>query len=1179
MFVISRRCSTSVSMPRIGRKKIRSNYPVNNFNANTLVQQRQLINFPDLVSTSICLICCVLVGRLLANKVNRTTKGAYSLLNKLVLKAKHVDNKRVRKSKQAFQRFAATRFYRQYELILGRANHSLLENLQLFFKKRYQIVVFSNKAGDNIVFRGPSCKRQIYLLESEKKGYYKTLKSPRLYFGYRKFCSTCLRNVKGATDHFCGFPCLQCSSDKCSTNDELRSITCSTCLRYFKNPKCFHIHKATGICDKIHFCQRCKRDFTVRTDRPHWCNAWKFCNNCFTRHAQGDCYVRKRIKNVDINDSYKTLYFDIETIQLEGGELKPVLLIASFKNEMDRIETHTFEIKFGNVVDQFIEFLLQHRTDKMGIKMYKFDRFICMAHNLKGFDGIFVLNSLLKYDTPSIIYSGSKINLISLSIVEIKFLDSFNFVAAPLRNLSKMFGLTETKSFFPYRLLREETLNYCGNLPPKEDYEPDLMKNDAERKEFETFYVQMQTEYVNKSFNLMSVMKEYCRLDVRVLLLAMESFRFLVASKIGSDPFENNVTLASICISDFISNHMLSKSIGIVPPRGYLTRYNQSAKAIDYLRFISFAENTYVEHAKTPEGEFQIGEFFLDGISHEKKKVWDFHGCYYHGCPKCFNHIDYNAFHKENMQWRYQTTLKRERKLRALMAIHLSDYTYHVVWEHEFDLLKKQSIYLNFVKQNIVFDDYLPITDRGFFYGGRTNAISFYQKADANIRIKYVDICSLYPFVNKYRKYPRGHPEIIRNNFDVSLNAYFGIISCKILPPSDLFHPILPIKLNLKLIFSLCFRCAVLERGDVCCHNEDERCLKGEWGTPEVYLAIENGYVLKEIYSVLHYSNSFEYEDAEQPGLFGGYINKWLQTKIEASGFPNNVQSNEEKQNYIREYLEKEDINLDVNNIRRNEGMRSLGKLFCNSLWGRFGLNKDKIQSIFFDSKQATEFHDLMDDDSNDVSFWETINVDKILVCFRKRDEYRDANNRGNVIIASFVSMWGRMELYKELSKLQQRVLYMDTDSLIYVVKEGEYEPTLGTMLGEYTDEIKANFGADYYIHEYVSTGPKSYGLKIKRQGDINGEYTQDVIKIKGATQNLLNKESLSFLSLHNRVEQMLRDQQCSGIVINRPINFVRNKIMSKIINKPTVKTLSLRYNKRVRKQGMYITYPYGYKL
>ncbi|KAM9364765.1 uncharacterized protein KZ484_010936 [Pholidichthys leucotaenia] len=78
------------------------------------------------------------------------------------------------------------------------------------------------------------------------------------------------------------------------------------------------------------------------------------------------------------------------------------------------------------------------------------------------------------------------------------------------------------------------------------------------------------------------------------------------------------------------------------------------------------------------------------------------------------------------------------------------------------------------------------------------------------------------------------------------------------------------------------------------------------------------------------------------------------------------------------------------------------------------------------------------------------------------------------------------LKLYGYLEKLQERVLYIDTDSLIYVVKNGEMPLELGNYLGDLTDELDGDT-----IQEIVSTGPKSYVYQM-------GNKKKAVMKVKG---------------------------------------------------------------------------------
>ena len=62
-----------------------------------------------------------------------------------------------------------------------------------------------------------------------------------------------------------------------------------------------------------------------------------------------------------------------------------------------------------------------------------------------------------------------------------------------------------------------------------------------------------------------------------------------------------------------------------------------------------------------------------------------------------------------------------------------------------------------------------PLEPREAFYGGRTGAVTLHAVADKEEEIRYVDITSLYPWVNKNTVYPIGYPIIIRMD-SLSLN-------------------------------------------------------------------------------------------------------------------------------------------------------------------------------------------------------------------------------------------------------------------------------------------------------------------------------------------------------------------------------------------------------------------------
>ena len=73
-----------------------------------------------------------------------------------------------------------------------------------------------------------------------------------------------------------------------------------------------------------------------------------------------------------------------------------------------------------------------------------------------------------------------------------------------------------------------------------------------------------------------------------------------------------------------------------------------------------------------------------------------------------------------------------------------------------------------------------PLNPREAFFGGRTNAIKLYHKAENDEEIHYSDMISLYPCANLERKYPTGHPEFIDQPRTTDISKFYGLVKCKI---------------------------------------------------------------------------------------------------------------------------------------------------------------------------------------------------------------------------------------------------------------------------------------------------------------------------------------------------------------------------------------------------------------
>ena len=106
----------------------------------------------------------------------------------------------------------------------------------------------------------------------------------------------------------------------------------------------------------------------------------------------------------------------------------------------------------------------------------------------------------------------------------------------------------------------------------------------------------------------------------------------------------------------------------------------------------------------------------------------------------------------------------------------------------------------------------------------------------------------MYVWVNKTCVYPKGHPTFISTPGHTDIHQYFGLIQCQVLPPRDLYHPVLPYRHDGKLLFPLCATCVQDEmpkrpwdRSVECHHTDAQRVLTGTWCSPELAKAVELG--------------------------------------------------------------------------------------------------------------------------------------------------------------------------------------------------------------------------------------------------------------------------------------------------------------------------------------------------
>ena len=507
-----------------------------------------------------------------------------------------------------------------------------------------------------------------------------------------------------------------------------------------------------------------------------------------------------------------------------------------------------------------------------------------------------------------------------------------------------------------------------------------------------------------------------------------------------------------------------------------------------------------------------------------------------------------------------------EKTRQKIEPLHTLGYNVIEMRECEWIRLKETSPDIQTFVESLQFTD--PLYPRDAFCGGRTNAVKLYHRVRPGQKIHYIDVTSLYPWVNKTCMYPKGHPRFISQPGHTDISIYFEVIRCRVLPPRELYHPVLPYRHAGKLTFPLCATCVKeemvkppLKISRQCTHSDEQRALTGTWCSPELQKGVELGYEIQYLYEVWHFDQTCE-------GLFRGYVNTWLKIKQGASGWPSRVDHPIKRLKYIHEYEKHEGIHLEYDKIEYNAGLRTLAKLMLNSMWGKFGqlLNKTQVQA--FDDPQT--FHRFLDTDTLDVRHVSVINDQLVEVHYQYQQEDIPVSPNLNSFVASFTTCWARLRLYEALQLLGERVLYYDTDSVVYLEEE-EMDcpnPVLGDYLGEFTSELDD----DDYIEEFVSGGPKNYGYTTKK-GKFECKVRDFRLNSEGKTQ--LNYDVMR-QNVLDEIQQPQKEPRQTQVV--KTYQIVRDAKTHELYTFPDYKRYQLVYDKRVIDPSTFQTYPYGYR-
>jgi G:T-mismatch repair DNA endonuclease (very short patch repair protein) len=110
-----------------------------------------------------------------------------------------------------------------------------------------------------------------------------------------------------------------------------------------------------------------------------------------------------------------------------------------------------------------------------------------------------------------------------------------------------------------------------------------------------------------------------------------------------------------------------------------------SKSQIKWLEFLEKYYNINIQHIGNSNQEHRIKNtrWKADGYCKETNTIYEFHGDYWHGNPKCYLATDKNNVSNKTMGYLYKKTLEREQKIKDI------GYNLVVIWEYDWNKINK----------------------------------------------------------------------------------------------------------------------------------------------------------------------------------------------------------------------------------------------------------------------------------------------------------------------------------------------------------------------------------------------------------------------------------------------------------------------------------------------------------
>ena len=336
--------------------------------------------------------------------------------------------------------------------------------------KDYQIMVIENKSSleQHTIYLNTSRIFHKFIYISYSNNHFNVIKSMRAFVNQHNYCNYCKVGYAHIGNHICEFMCQVCLRTNCYFEEKL---ICKACGIKTESKLCLRIHEEQ-VCNFSNLCMKCgerKSSNHVCIGNNKWCTNCKkvvvLSHKCFILTDNEKKALFKRKNNTENEENEETnkkfegyIFFEYETYLDDQNQHIPNLIMA---------QTICKECLESDELcdDDVVRYSFNNNNDFCNW-LFKKKNFIAIAHNLKGYDGSFIIQFIFKNilpcdKPPKFIANGTK--TISIQFRGVKLIDSYSFIPMSLEKLPKTFDLRELKKgYFPHMFNNRVNFIYYG---------------------------------------------------------------------------------------------------------------------------------------------------------------------------------------------------------------------------------------------------------------------------------------------------------------------------------------------------------------------------------------------------------------------------------------------------------------------------------------------------------------------------------------------------------------------------------------------------------------------------------------------------------------------------------------------------------------------------------------------